>query len=124
MGRARIVLKVSEEFFSLCLALLRPKLANSVLTSKYCVQFSFAILGSLVRRLMAARSSDLDHCLKCLQILDFPTCTIEVQGSISQEYRLKRYVAMGMSRASAKPCQFMAFVFHRTCRWVAEGFGT
>ncbi len=31
---------------------------------------------------------------------------------------------MAVSTASAKPCQFTSFVFHRARRWVAEGFGT
>ncbi len=32
--------------------------------------------------------------------------------------------AMDISTASAKPCQFTSFVFHRERRWVTEGFGT
>ncbi len=31
---------------------------------------------------------------------------------------------MAVSTTSAKPCQFTSFVFHRSRRWVTEGFGT
>ncbi len=64
-------------------------LRTSVLASRYSVRFSVTVLRRLFRRLMATRSSGVDHGLVYLPILGLPTCVlaaeiIEPQNSVSQ----------------------------------------
>ncbi len=57
-------------------------LRTSVLASRYSVRFSVTVLRRLFRRLMAARSSGVDHGLVYLPILDLPTRVLTAETKV------------------------------------------
>ncbi len=76
------------------------------------MRFSVTVLRRLFRRLMAARSSGVDHGSVCLPILGFPTCVLAAEIKV-----LLSRVPMELSTASVKPCQFMSFYLALDTMW-------
>ncbi len=65
------------------------RLRTSVLASRYSVRFSVTVLQRLFRRLMAARSSGVDHGLVYLPILDLPTCVLAAEMKVLLNLRTR-----------------------------------
>ncbi len=68
-----------------------------MLASRYSVRFSVTVLRRLFRRLMAARSSGVDHGLVYLPIFDLPTYVLaaEIKVLLSLRTRSRREIGSG-----------------------------
>ncbi len=68
-----------------------------MLASRYSVRFSVTVLRRLLRRLMVARSSGVDHGLVYLPILDLPTCVLaaEIKVLLSLRTWSRREIGSG-----------------------------
>ncbi len=123
---AKLQLKIS------CFLLVRPALQGRKAACRPGRGPPLTVLRRLFRRLMVAWSSGFNHGLVYLPNLDSPTCVLAVKIKVllSPRTRSRREMssgekaAMDVSTASAKPCQFTSFVFHRARRWLSEGFDT
>ncbi len=68
-----------------------------MIASRYSVRFSVTVLRGLFRRLIAARSSGVDHGFVYLPILDLPTCVLaaEIKVLLSLRTQSRREIGSG-----------------------------
>ncbi len=97
MVRQGWVFEVSEVFFLLVCRASSGSVRTPMRATMYPARFSVTVLRRLFRRLMASRSSGVDHGLVCLPILDLPTCVLaaKIKVLLSRSARSRREMGLG-----------------------------